>query len=87
VIQVCAAIWGSAPDAARWTRDSRYGHRKEAANESQSADLSDRQRYRVPGGLPSRRLTLTLRSLRAPGLIEVRGFLLPRAYREPVRKG
>jgi hypothetical protein len=37
--------------------------------------------------MPSRRLTFTLRHLRAPGLFEVRGFCLSRACREPVRNG
>ena len=41
----------------------------------------------VPGGLPYRRLTFTLRDPRAPGLVEVRGFCLPGEVGHPVREG
>jgi hypothetical protein len=41
----------------------------------------------VPGGLPYRRLTFTLRDPRAPGLLEVRGFCLPGEVGHPVREG
>src|SRR4051794_11772979 len=41
----------------------------------------------VPGGLPYRRLTFTLRDPRAPGLLEVRGFCLPAKVGHPVREG
>ena len=63
------------------------GHRrKETASEhatrsSGCVDLS------VPWGLPYRRLTFTLRDLRAPGLLEVRGFCLPGEVGHPVREG
>jgi hypothetical protein len=41
----------------------------------------------MPGGLPYRRLTFTLRDPRAPGLLEVRGFCLPGEVGHPVREG
>src|SRR4051812_12043465 len=41
----------------------------------------------MPGGLPYRRLTFTLRDPRAPGLLEVRGFCLPAKVGHPVREG
>jgi hypothetical protein len=41
----------------------------------------------MPGGLPYRRLTFTLRDLRAPGLLEVRGFCLSGEVDHPVREG
>src|SRR4051795_936668 len=41
----------------------------------------------MPGGLPYRRLTFTLRDPRAPGLQEARGFCLPAKVGHPLREG
>jgi hypothetical protein len=76
VIQPVRAVWDR-PGTMGRTRDSRSGHRrKETAGEFATRPFGCVY-HSMPGGLPYRRLTFTLRDPRAPGLLEVRGFCLP----------
>jgi hypothetical protein len=74
-----------APWEGRGIRDP--GHRrKETAGEFATRPFGCVY-HSMPGGLPYRRLTFTLRDPRAPGLLEVRGFLFARDIGHPVREG
>ena len=86
MIQPLSAVW-DCPEAMDGREVRSSGHRRKETACEYATRTSGCVYLSVPGGLPYRRLTFTLRDLRAPGLLEVRGFCLPGDVGCPVREG